>query len=257
MKGSSLFTVFLQFHGELAGLAPASGHEWLPRRLPAPASAKDCIEALGCPHTEIDLLLADGRPVAFSFLVDRELKLEVFPVPSENASPVWPNSRLQPRPLRHERFVCDAHLGKLARLLRMLGFDTAYSRLAREPDLARSAGTEDRAVLTRSRALLKHRRIRLGRLIHSRHVDIQTTEVIRRFRLAPRIEPFGRCAVCNGELESVAKELVAERIPAQTLAWRDTYFRCLSCDHLYWDGTHVARLRRRFATILATAREDG
>ncbi|MFH1843962.1 MAG: twitching motility protein PilT, partial [bacterium] len=68
-----MFEVIFQLQGDLGDLVPARQRGQFRRQLPAPASAKDTVEALGIPHTEVDLLLADGRPLDFSFLVDREL----------------------------------------------------------------------------------------------------------------------------------------------------------------------------------------
>lgn len=251
------------FHllGDLPSLAGKERGEMLARPLPGPASVKDCLEAAGIPHTEVDLLLVGGEPVSFSYLVHAGDAIEVHPVPpasaasSDGANLSFPDARLQNRPLAWDRFACDQHLGKLARLLRMLGFDTAYHCHWLEPEIAECAICEERAILTCSRALLKWRRIDRGRLIRSRQVDTQAVEVVRRFGLAGREELFGRCSVCNGELRAVAKESVAERIPPQTLAWRDNYHQCRQCQHLYWEGTHVARLKLRFAGILAAAGE--
>jgi uncharacterized protein with PIN domain len=235
----------------LAGLRGASRHA---RDLPAPASVKDCVEAAGLPHTEVDLLLADGIPISFDHLVDRDLLVEVHPVPAaredEEAPGPHPARRLQPRPLRHERFLCDAHLGKLARLLRVLGFDTLYARDADEAALAGIAAAEDRALLSCSRALLCRRQVRIGRLVRSREPDVQAREVVRRFGLTPRVRPFGRCSMCNGELEPAPADEVARRVPPRTRAWRTEYRRCRACGRFYWEGTHASALRRRLDAIL-------
>jgi uncharacterized protein with PIN domain len=252
-------------HADLADVVRLRGGPVWQRELREPASLKDCLEAAGIPHTEVDLVLVEGRPADFGHLLLGHESLEAFPVPPaaseegmrdarvEPAPDLFPDRRLQPRPLARERFLCDRHLGKLARLLRMLGVDTAYAADESEADLARHAVAEERAVLTCSRSLLMRREIGWGRLIRSRVPDEQAVEVVRRFGLASRVRLFGRCSRCNGPLVEASLQEVGARVPPRTRAWLDRYYRCRSCGQIYWEGTHVARLRRRFAAILAAA----
>ena len=217
------------------------------RVLPAPASVKDTVEALGIPHCEIGRvtgIAADGPEaghdapsLALSDLIADDLSLSVHAA--------------APRALDDPRFLCDQHLGKLARLLRMTGFDTAYDDHWTEPTVARRAVNEQRVVLSRSRALLKRKALDRALLIRSDAPDVQFAEVLRRFRLADRIELFGRCSRCNGCLRKVAKADVEARIPPLTRKWLDAYYLCRDCDQLYWEGTHVEAIRRRIVRILA------
>jgi uncharacterized protein with PIN domain len=249
-----MIRIFFDLRGDLAALAGARGQDTITRNLPAPTSVKDALEGLGIPHTEIDLLLRDGRPLDFGYLVTDGDRIEVHPVPdSATKLSLWPDDRLQPRPLSRDRFACDQHLGKLARWLRLLGYDTLYSRDWGEPDLTRIATQEDRAILTCSRALLKRKGITCGRLIRSRQPDHQASEVVRRFRLTAGAKLFSRCTVCNGELKAVEKSSVLTRIPRRTRQWRDEYYLCRGCDRLYWEGSHVEDLHRRAREILARA----
>jgi uncharacterized protein with PIN domain len=249
-----MIRIFCELRGDLATLAGASGQVVITREFSEPTSIKDALEGLGIPHTEVDLLLRDGQPLDFGFLVFGDERIEVHPVPdSPAAPPIWPDARLQPRPLFCDRFACDQHLGKLARWLRLLGYDTLYSADWCEPDLARIATSEDRAVLTCSRALLKRKCITRGRLIRSRQPESQAIEVVRRFHLFTQTELFGRCTVCNGELMAVDKATVLNRIPSRTRQWLDEYYLCRGCDRLYWEGSHVKDLHRRVQRILTGA----
>ncbi len=224
--------------------------------LSGPASVKDTLEALGIPHTEVDLLLLGGLPIGFGHRLAAGDRIEAHAVPAavaaEEGLELWPQARLQPRPLAGDRFVCDRHLGRLARMLRALGRDTVYRNDWTEAQIVAVARREDRAVLTRSRALLKRRTVLRGRLMRSDSVDEQVREILLRFGPASRLRPFARCIRCNGELRPVPKDDVAVRIPVRTRSWRDDYFLCRSCDHLYWEGTHVERLRSRLDAILAS-----
>ncbi|MFO7652597.1 MAG: Mut7-C RNAse domain-containing protein [Candidatus Krumholzibacteriia bacterium] len=236
--------ITLEFAGDLADLVRTgrrgrSGPR-LERTLPEVPALKDAIEAAGVPHVEVGgAVTGDGRRLALT-----------GPAPTDTVAVILP---ADPYPLDPPRFVCDQHLGKLARLLRVMGFDTAWHRHWIEPDVARCALNERRAVLTRSRALLMRRAILDGLLVRSDLVDAQAVEVVRRFLLADRVELFGRCSVCNGRLEPVRKDVVADRIPPRTAAWLDEYDLCSDCDRLFWKGTHVERLRKRVAAVVGRA----
>jgi uncharacterized protein with PIN domain len=255
----------LHLRAELAELARFRGGPVWQRKLREPSSLKDCLEAAGVPHTEVDLVLVDGWPADFGQLLRGGERVEAFPVPpaaSEEGEPdpgvvpaphLYPSHRLQPRPLVRVRFLCDRHLGKLARLLRMLGLDTIYAAEEGQADLAQRAVTEERAVLTCSRSLLVRREIACGRLIRSRVPDEQAVEVVRRFGLASRVQLFGRCSRCNGPLAEASVQEVGARVPPRTRAWLNRYRRCCTCGQVYWEGTHVARLQDRFAAVLAAA----
>jgi uncharacterized protein with PIN domain len=135
----------------------------------------------------------------------------------------------------------------------MLGLDTTWQESWLEPEIARRAVNEGRVVLSRSRALLKRKALRLALLVRSDRPDRQTVEVLRRFRLAGQVQFFGRCTRCNGLVDPVAKEKVRDSIPPRTALWLDEYYRCRHCGHLYWAGTHVTGIRRRLEAAIRQA----
>jgi uncharacterized protein with PIN domain len=247
-------------HGRLPSLTGPAALSRHVIGLKEPTSLKDALESLGIPHTEIDLILVAGEPVGFGYRVRDGDHVEVHDLPGaaedEAGRISWCGSRLQPRPLAHTQFICDAHLGRLARLLRLLGFDTAYRRDWTETALAATAARENRAILTCSRGLLMRKDVVRGRLIASQAIEEQAREVIGRFGLASRVHPFTRCSLCNGETHAVPKAEVLARIPLRTRAWCDAYSRCATCGQLYWEGTHVERLRERYERIVGVAGED-
>jgi hypothetical protein len=118
-------TVTLRFYEELNDLLP----EELRRKpfeypVKPTQSIKHLIENLGVPHTEVEIILANGRSVGFDYLPADGDRISVYPM--FERLDVTPLLRLRPAPLRHPRFLADAHLGKLARHLRLLGFDTLF-----------------------------------------------------------------------------------------------------------------------------------
>ena len=144
-------------------------------------SVKDLIESLGVPHTEVEVILANGKSVDFSYIVKREDELSIYPM--FESVDVTPILQLREEPLRDTRFVLDCHLGRLARYLRQFGFDTLYRNDYTDDELADTSAREHRILLTRDRNLLKRSIITHGYFIREYDPRKQLDEVIRRFDL--------------------------------------------------------------------------
>lgn len=190
-------------------------------------SVKDTIQAIGVPHSAVDLILVDGEPVGFSHRLRGGERVAVYPVFERlDISPV---SRLRPKPLRRTRFVLDVHLGRLARYLRMLGFDSAYARDwddARIVDLARE---QRRIILTRDRGTLKHSCVTHGYWLRSQRPIEQVREVLQAFDLSGQTKPFTRCMDCNGRIARVAKERIGDRVDPAIISRFDSFWQCRDC----------------------------
>jgi uncharacterized protein with PIN domain len=185
------------------------------------------IESLGVPHTEIDLIIANGQSVDFSYLVKHADRIAVYPTFESFA--ITPEQRLRPQPLRNPKFILDVHLGKLAAYLRMLGFDAEYGRSFTDARLAQISASEHRILLTRHRGLLKRGSITHGYWVRETNSRRQIAEVMNRFNLALAIRPFTRCMACNGALEPVSKEQAQNLIPKHSLERYDEFHRCEQC----------------------------
>jgi uncharacterized protein len=203
------------------------------------ATLKNAIEALGVPHTEVGPLLLNGEPATLQRIVREGDAVEVFP----------PQAKPDPEPV----FLADAHLGGLARFLRMLGFDTLHDPALQDDDIRRIAQEERRIVLTRDRELLKCREIVRGCYVHAIRVEPQLAEVAERYALAPRARPFSLCLRCNLPLERVAKAAVAERLPDEVRLRHNEFTRCRGCDRIYWPGSHYERMLGVVANLLASS----
>ena len=138
------------------------------------------------------------------------------------------------------KFIADNMLGRLATWLRLLGHDTLYVPEADDPALARMARVQDRVLLTRDVELTRRRGVQ-HLLIESEHVESQVRQVFRVFKLSAR-EAFSRCAECNHRLESVSKESVSGIVPPYVFQTQERFMRCANCGHVYWRGTHWARM---------------
>jgi uncharacterized protein with PIN domain len=241
------FDVRLKFHGDLNFFLKGRSEASITRVLNERSSVKDVIEASGVPHPEVDLILIDGRPVDFAFVLERNERVDVYPVRAESS--LFPKDRLQTG--RFERFVADGHLGKLAANLRLLGFDVAYDQGAQDRQLLDVMTREDRALLTRDRRLLMHGVVRTGYFPRSQNGVEQTLEVIRRFDLSALLAPFTRCLRCNALLEQVDKAEVMEKLEPLTKIYYDAFRRCPGCAQIFWRGSHFDKLTARVEEIRA------
>ncbi|OGA00911.1 MAG: twitching motility protein PilT [Betaproteobacteria bacterium RIFCSPLOWO2_02_FULL_62_17] len=212
------------------------------------ATVKNAVEALGVPHTEVELILANGEPVDFSYLVREGDRISVYP--KFEAFDIAPLVRLRERPLRELRFVADAHLGGLARFLRMLGFDTLFRNDIADAEILALSSGERRVVLTRDRELLKCRSITHGCYVHALVPREQLREVVERLQLASSARPFSLCLHCNLPLAGVGKEAVVHRLPPNVAATYRRFHWCRGCDRVYWEGSHWQRMREMLDGVL-------
>jgi hypothetical protein len=205
-------------------------------------SVKDLIESLGVPHTEVEVILANGKSVDFSYIVEHEDDLSIYPM--FESVDVTPLLRLREEPLRDTRFVLDCHLGRLARYLRQFGFDTLYRNDFTDDELADISAREHRILLTRDRNLLKRSIITHAYFIRDHDPRKQLDEVISRFDLRNQIIPFGRCTRCNGIVEAIDKEAIEHLLEPKTRLYFDDFWQCTSCGQVYWEGSHVKHMIR-------------
>ncbi len=216
------------------------------------ASVKHMIEALGVPHTEVALILVNDAPVDFSWRLREHDRVSVYPHFLTLAVDGAPFAMLQPPGL--PAFVADAHLGRLARDLRMLGFDALYRNDFTDDDIVRIAMRDGRIVLTRDRDLLMRKGIALGCYVYATESEAQLRDVMARYRLGGMARPLSRCLNCNGLLQDVPRHAVERQVPARSGACLNDFRRCAACGQVYWEGSHVARMRRRIASLLEAMR---
>lgn len=236
-------SVTFQFHAELNDFLPngrrAAAFEY---RFEGSPSAKDAIEAIGVPHTDVDVILVQGRAVGFAYLLQPGDRVDVYPAGALGEAE--PGAHLQPPTPREAAFVLDAHLGKLAAYLRMLGFDTLYRNDYGDDELAAISSRTGRILLSRDLGLLKRSIVTAGHYVRATNPRYQLLEVLQRYDLFDAIRPFQRCLRCNGELRAVAKDEVIDRLPAEARQYYHEFHRCAACGQVYWPGSHYQRMRR-------------
>lgn len=240
--------VTFRFYGDLSDFLP---ERWRGQSFAhvytGPQSVKHLIESIGVPHPEVDLILANGTPVGFNLQPSDGERMAVYPAFHELRLDGLPALRPPlPDPIA---FLADNHLGRLARALRLLGFDTTYGGDMPDDILAERAHDENRVLLTRDRGLLKRSLVVFGYCLRSTDSREQLFAVLRRYRLFDRVEPWTRCLRCNRRLRPVEKAAVLHLLEPKTKLYYDTFRQCDACGQVYWEGSHVGELGRLVAEV--------
>jgi uncharacterized protein with PIN domain len=201
-------------------------------------SIKDAIEAIGIPHVEVNLIQVNNQVVDFNYRLKNNDIVSVYPV-----------LKIQKKGAKEIKFILDVHLGKLAKYLRMCGFDTAYQNDYDDKKIIEISLEENRIILTRDIGLLKVKSVSNGYFIRDQNSKAQLTEVLKYFDLYQAINPFNRCIKCNGKLESIEKEKIIQQLEPLTQKYFDTFFRCTHCQSIFWEGSHFDCMSNFINTI--------
>jgi len=232
------------FSGELADFLPRERRgASFDYRCARAATLKNAIEALGVPHTEVAAIRVNGEPATLARIVRDGDVIEVSP---------WSISAV-PQPMPEAGFAADAHLGGLARFLRMLGYDTVHHNGISDSELRILASDDRRLVLSRDLELLKCREVAAGCYVHAKKPEAQLRELADRFDLAAKARPFTLCLACNLSLQPVEKSLVASRLPERVAELQCRFMRCAGCDRVYWPGSHYRRMQAALGRLVPGA----
>ena len=204
-------------------------------------SIKDVIEAIGVPHVEVNLIQVNGQAVDFTYRLKNNDVVSVYPV-------------LRKKEWKEIKFILDVHLGKLAKYLRMCGFDTAYQNDYDDKKIIEISLEENRIILTRDIGILKVKSVSNGYFIRDQNSKAQLTEVLKHFDLYRAINPFSRCIKCNGKLERIEKEKIIQQLEPLTQKYFNKFFRCTHCQSIFWEGSHFDRMSRFINTIKNSGR---
>ncbi len=242
--------VNIRFFAELNDLLPVQWRDGgFNYQIKKPRSAKDLIEAIGVPHTEVDLILIDNKSVDFNFLIEGGERIRIYPCAIDLDKPTLihnlPNAPAEPR------FLLDVHLGRLATYLRMLGFDTLYRNDYDDPELADISATQNRILLTCDRKLLMRKQIAYGYFVRSRNPREQIDEILKRFDLFDYRNEVPRCLACNGIIRGVSKQAITEKLLPLTRKHYDEFFQCDGCQKIYWEGSHHTNIQNLIGRIKA------
>ncbi len=160
------------------------------------------------------------------------------------------------RQFRHSterRFAADAMLGRLARWLRLLGFDCTYAPEITDEQIVRLGVADGRTILTRDHRLPEEWWIEDIYVVREDGVRKQLVEVIQRFDLASLVRVLTRCNDCNRTLRRVARADVSGRVPSRVLELYEGFSECPDCGRVYWEGSHAARIRTLVENLVSAA----
>jgi uncharacterized protein with PIN domain/sulfur carrier protein ThiS len=235
--------VIFRFYEELNDFLPNSKKKSdINYQFSGNSSVKDAIEAIGIPHIEVDLILVNGQPVDFTHILNNNDKISVYPV--FELLDITNVKKLKKRPLRITRFIMDVHLGKLTKLLRLLGFDSFYRNDLDDLEIIAISKNENRIILTRDVGLLKHNEVTHGYWVRSQNPKEQIKEILKKFNLYKKIEPFSRCTVCNGEIIVVEKNEIINLLKPKTNKYYNSFYKCPTCNKIYWEGSHYLKMQK-------------
>jgi uncharacterized protein len=154
------------------------------------------------------------------------------------------------------RFAADRMLGRLAKMLRLLGYDTLYSPNLTTAELKEIAGSGDRVILTRGTLEKRFSGVAGAFRVNSEYAPEQLREVVKRFQLDAHAGLWTRCTLCNAVIEQVDKAAIQGMVAPKVFEIYDRFFRCSGCAHVYWCGSHVERILRNLEALLGTS-DDG
>lgn len=211
------------------------------------ASIKDILEALGIPHTEVGRIVTGGGECGFGAIPEAGEEYTILPTASN--LPVTKPNLLRPVALPDLLFMVDINVGKLARLLRMVGYDAKSVPDLPLREVAWMAVEENRILLTRNRDLLKIKEVVFGHLLRSQDPEQQFLEVAQLYSLVCDKAPFSRCLECNELLTVVDKSEIRDRLEPLTKKYYNDFKICSSCDLIYWRGSHWEKMEKKLAQL--------
>ena len=216
--------------------------------LKTPVTAGEAIASLGVPFAELDLVLINSIPVDLNRVMHEGDHISLYPVfESFDISSI---SKIRRRPLRESRFILDAHLGKLAKYLRMLGFDTLYQNDFGDREIIEIAHVDNRIILTRDKLLLRSKKVDHGYYVRATEKHAQLIEIVKKFDLYSQFRSFTRCMTCNAELIKKERSEIENKIDGNAAQIFSEFFYCPECDKVFWKGSHFERMEQLIISLI-------
>lgn len=147
-------------------------------------------------------------------------------------------------------FAADRMLGRLARMLRLLGYDTLYSPQTTSSELLDVARSGHRLILTRGNAQKRFPGVTEILSLRSEFPAHQFREVVERFQLDTHVGLWTRCTLCNAPIEKAPKPAIEPQVDPKVFRLYEEFYRCTGCGHIYWRGSHVERIVKNLSRIL-------
>ncbi|MDD5039263.1 MAG: Mut7-C RNAse domain-containing protein [Dehalococcoidales bacterium] len=152
------------------------------------------------------------------------------------------------------KFIVDTNVGKLAKWLRVMGYDAIFFDEGEDSRMVAIALTEDRVLLTRDTQIMRRRVVTKGQLkvilIRSGELEQQMQQVVETLNLECEFRPFAICLECNQSLNEKTRQQVQYLVPPYVFQTQSQYMECPACHRIYWRGTHWQAMTRRLAKFI-------
>jgi len=151
------------------------------------------------------------------------------------------------------KFIADNNVGKLARWLRLMGYDTLLFKQKDDDRMIKTALREDRVILTKDAQFMKRHLVTNGR-IRSIHIErddprLQVQQVVKMLKLDYQFKPFSLCLECNRALIARGKDEVRTLVPTNVFETQTQYTQCPVCHRVYWPGTHWQAMGKKLQDL--------
>lgn len=236
-----MIQVRFRFYEELNDYLPEEMRKvWIESRIETKPSVGEMIQSLGIPLDDIDLILVNQQSKGFDYFLQDGDRISVYPqFESFDISEV---NQLREKPLRDPSFICDVHLGRLCKYLRMLGWDTLYSNQYTPAEMIELSNKEKRIILSQSINLTQHKEVTHAFWIRSSDPLEQLKGLVSKLDLSKQTDPLTRCLNCNNKLEQIDKIEILGRLEARTAKYYTEFFNCPACNQIYWKGSHYENM---------------
>jgi len=158
------------------------------------------------------------------------------------------------RLITNPKFIVDNNVGKLAKWLRIMGYDTLFFNGSDDSRMIATALAEDRVILTRDTQIMRRRVVTCGQLkailIRGDQPEQQMHQVIDTLNLDCQFRPFALCLECNQPLLERSKQQVEDRVPPFVFQTQSQYMECPACHRIYWRGTHWQAMTKRLEKFM-------
>lgn len=148
------------------------------------------------------------------------------------------------------KFIVDGMLGKLAKWLKILGFDVIFLNRAADDEILRRARNEKRVLLTRDHQLFAAAGNSRAMLVESEEWPEQLSQVLDAFDLRTAVRPYSRCLTCNVRLRRISRQRARNLVAPFVLEQAPSFAICPGCGRVFWPGTHYDDMSARLREIL-------
>jgi hypothetical protein len=240
-------TVHVRFFEELNQyLSIDQRKKWIDISTGEGTTLQNLLNTLKIPISEVELIIVNGHSQRLDYVLQSGDRLAVYP--KFESFDIHEHVQFREHPLRNPKFLCDNHLGKLCKYLRMIGFDCLFEQLSGHPHLITQSNKENRIILSRDQKRNQYPAITHFILITSSHPSDQVKQVIRQLSLENFISPLSRCLRCNTPLVTVPKKQILHKLEPETARDFHEFFQCTQCQRIYWKGSHYENMWKLIQT---------